>query len=50
MKIGSWSDALSVYERKLDESPGDIEALLKCMKCLDVSGEWKKVLELASKS
>jgi len=49
-RLGSWSDALAMYERKLDESPGDVEALLGCMKCLDARGEWKKVIELAGRS
>jgi len=45
-KLGSWSEALEVYQRKLDLDPSDFEALLGCMRCYDASGEWKKVLHL----
>jgi len=48
-KLGSWSDALDMYKRKLEESPENVEALLGCMKCLDARGEWIKVLDLARK-
>lgn len=46
-KLGSWSEALVMYEGKLEEDPGDIEAILGCMRCLDARGEWRKVIELA---
>ncbi len=49
-KLGSWSDALAMYERKLEESPSDIDAVLGCMNCLNARGEWKRVLELSKKS
>jgi FKBP12-rapamycin complex-associated protein len=45
-KLGSWSEALAVYQEKLRSDPSDFEALLGCMRCLDASGEWRKVLEL----
>lgn len=45
-KLGSWSEALLVYQEKLKCDPSDFEALLGCMRCLDASGEWKKVLQL----
>jgi len=45
-KLGSWSEALVVYQEKLKCDPSNFEALLGCMRCLDASGEWKKVLQL----
>lgn len=45
-KLGSWSEALVVYQEKLARDPSDFEALLGCMRCLDASGEWEQVLEL----
>lgn len=44
-KLGSWTEALAVYEEKLKKDPRDFEAMLGCMRCLDASGEWRKVLE-----
>jgi len=49
-KLGSWAEALAVYEQKLRSNPRDFEAILGCMRCLDASGEWRGVLELAEKS
>lgn len=49
-KLGSWTEALAVYEQKLSNSPRDFEAILGCMRCLDASGEWRRVLELAERS
>ena len=49
-KLGSWTEALAVYEQKLGSNPRDFEAILGCMRCLDASGEWRGVLELAEKS
>eukprot|EP00957_Ditylum_brightwellii_P086461 6578466-Ditylum_brightwellii.AAC.1 len=49
-KLGSWSKALSMYERKLEENPNDVSAILGCMRCLDARGEWRKVIELAENS
>ncbi|KAL3924907.1 MAG: hypothetical protein SGILL_000756 [Bacillariaceae sp.] len=45
-KLGSWTDALEVYEEKLMRNPSDFDATLGCMRCLSSSGEWKRVLEL----
>jgi len=47
-KLGSWSDALAMYERKIEENPSDIEAVLGCMNCLNARGEWKRVLDLSN--
>ena len=49
-KLGSWSEALVLYERKLQEDEDDTGAILGCMRCLDARGEWESVLKLASKS
>lgn len=49
-KLGSWSDALAMYERRLLEHPTDIKAVLGCMNCLNARGNWKRVLELSNKS
>lgn len=49
-KLGSWTEALAVYEQKLNNNPRDFEAMLGCMRCLDASGEWRRVLEIAEKS
>ena len=45
-KLGSWADAIEMYERKLEKDPDDIEAVLGCMKCFNARGEWRQVLEL----
>lgn len=46
-KLGSWTDALEVYEEKLLRNPNDFDAALGCMRCLSSSGEWRRVLKLA---
>lgn len=46
-KLGSWTDALEVYEDKLKRNPRDLDATLGCMRCLSSSGEWRRVLQLA---
>lgn len=46
-KLGSWTDALEVYEEKLTRNPNDFDAALGCMTCLSSSGEWRRVLKLA---
>jgi tetratricopeptide (TPR) repeat protein len=46
-KLGSWTEALEVYEEKLDRNPSDFDAILGCMRCLSAGGEWRRVLELA---
>jgi hypothetical protein len=45
-KLGSWSEALVMYEEKLRRDPHDYEAILGCMRCLAASGEWKQLLKL----
>ena len=49
-KLGSWTEALEVYEEKLLRNQHDFDAVLGCMRCLSASGEWKRVLELAEGS
>jgi tetratricopeptide (TPR) repeat protein len=46
-KLGSWTEALEVYEEKLIRNPHDFDAILGCMRCLSAIGEWRRVLELA---
>lgn len=46
-KLGSWTDALEVYEDRLLRNPNDFDATLGCMRCFSSSGEWRRVLELA---
>jgi len=49
-KLGSWTEALAVYEEKLEKDPRDFEAILGCMRCLDASGEWRQILSLADQN
>jgi FKBP12-rapamycin complex-associated protein len=49
-KLGSWSEALQIYEDKLSRNPQDFDAILGCMRCLDASGEWQRVLDIAEQS
>lgn len=49
-KLGSWTEALEVYEEKLLRNPRDFDAVLGCMRCLSASGQWSKVLDLAEQS
>jgi hypothetical protein len=49
-KLGSWTDALEVYEEKLMRNPDDFDATLGCMRCLSSSGEWRRVLELGEEN
>jgi serine/threonine-protein kinase mTOR len=46
-KLGSWSEALQIYEQKRQRNPHDFDAILGSMRCLDASGEWQRVLNLA---
>jgi serine/threonine-protein kinase mTOR len=46
-KLGSWTEALEVFEEKLSRNPHDFDAILGCMRCLSASGQWSRVLELA---
>jgi serine/threonine-protein kinase mTOR len=47
-KVGAWTEALAVYEEKLQRNSNDFEAVVGCMRCLSANGEWRKVLELAN--
>ena len=49
-KLGSWTEALAVYEDKLRQNPGDFDATLGSMRCLDATGEWQRVLDIAGTS
>jgi tetratricopeptide (TPR) repeat protein len=49
-KLGSWTEALEVYEEKLLRNPQDFDAILGCMRCLSASGQWSKVLDLAERN
>jgi serine/threonine-protein kinase mTOR len=49
-KLGSWTEALSIYEEKLNHNPEDFEAIVGCMQCLVANGEWQKVIELADEN
>ncbi|EED89568.1 phosphatidylinositol 3-kinase (PI3K)-like protein [Thalassiosira pseudonana CCMP1335] len=49
-KLGSWAEALSMYEQKLSENPYDVNSILGCMQCYDARGEWQRALELAERS
>jgi FKBP12-rapamycin complex-associated protein len=49
-KLGNWTEALEVYREKLKSDPHDFEAIVGCMRCLDASGEWRKVLDLAEQN
>jgi hypothetical protein len=49
-KLGSWTEALEVYEQKLSRNPRDFDAILGCMRCLSASGQWRRVLELAEEN
>ena len=46
-KLGSWTEALEVYEEKLSRNPNDFDVILGCMRCLSASGQWRRVLALA---
>jgi len=49
-KLGSWAEAVAMYEQKLRENPDDVNSILGCMKCYDARGEWQKALDLAGRS
>lgn len=49
-KLGSWSEALVVYEDKIRQNSHDFDAILGSMRCLDATGEWQRVLDLAERS
>mmetsp|Transcript_20902 Transcript_20902/g.45314 ORF Transcript_20902/g.45314 Transcript_20902/m.45314 type:complete len:3366 (+) Transcript_20902:339-10436(+) len=49
-KLGSWAEALLLYEEKLRENPHDINSILGCLQCYGARGEWQKALDLAGRS
>ena len=49
-KLGAWTEALVLYEEKLQNNSNDYEAVVGCMRCLSANGEWRKVLDLASEN
>jgi FAT domain len=49
-KLGAWTEALVLYEEKLKHDANNYEAVVGCMRCLSANGEWRKVLDLASKN
>ena len=49
-KLGSWTEALALYEEKLQIDSNNYEAVVGCMRCLSANGEWRKVLDLASEN
>lgn len=46
-KLGAWTEALVLYEEKLQNDSSNYEAVVGCMRCLSANGEWRKVLDLA---
>jgi tetratricopeptide (TPR) repeat protein len=49
-KLGSWAEALNMYETKLVENPSDVNSILGCMHCYDARGDWQRALNLAEMS
>ena len=49
-KLGSWAEAVSMYEEKLRENPHDVDSILGCMQCYDARGQWQQALDLAGRS
>jgi serine/threonine-protein kinase mTOR len=49
-KLGAWTEALILYEEKLQRDANDYEAVVGCMRCLSANGEWRKVLDLANEN
>jgi FAT domain len=49
-KLGAWTEALVLYEEKLQNDSNNYEAVVGCMRCLSANGEWRKVLDLASEN
>lgn len=46
-KLGRWEDGLAAFERKQNEDPASIMALVGRMKCLQGLGEWESLSQLA---
>jgi len=49
-KLGSWAEAVGMYEEKLRENPHDQDSLLGCLQCYIARGDWQKALDLAGRS
>lgn len=49
-KLGSWVEALAMYEEKLRDNPNDVDTILGCMQCYDARGSWQNTLHLAERS
>ena len=44
-KLGKWQDALTAYERKINENDVSPEVLIGRMRCLHALGEWDQLSE-----
>eukprot|EP00985_Skeletonema_marinoi_P034756 scaffold44750_cov204-Skeletonema_marinoi.AAC.1 len=49
-KLGSWGEAVQLYEQKLTKNPSDVNSILGCMQCYEARGDWEKALDLAGRS
>ncbi|KAL7500860.1 hypothetical protein ACHAWT_010361 [Skeletonema menzelii] len=49
-KLGSWGEAVQLYEQKLMANPNDVNSILGCMQCYEARGDWEKALDLAGRS
>jgi len=49
-KLGSWAEAVGMYEEKLRDNPHDVDSLLGCMQCYIARGDWQNALDLAGRS
>ena len=49
-KLGSWAEAVQLYEQNLIKDPNDVNSILGCMQCYEARGDWEKALELAGRS
>jgi serine/threonine-protein kinase mTOR len=45
-KLNRWEDALTAYEKRRTEDPGDNDATLGVMRCLHSLGDWDGLSEL----
>ncbi|CAK4646180.1 unnamed protein product, partial [Aphanomyces euteiches] len=46
-KLQDWSNALELYDKKLIETPNDLEACTGKMRCLEALGEWEQLADMA---
>jgi FKBP12-rapamycin complex-associated protein len=44
-QLGRWQEALSIYENKEKENPGNLDVVIGRMKCLHALGEWNLLAE-----